>query len=83
MLVAFIRRQRTLEAVRRVVAAMPSPITQPSSPVRRGETTVPAPETGYAAAFARVRLVRAWISAAAAVVALAYAFASLLDRVLP
>jgi hypothetical protein len=83
MLVAFIRRQRTLEAVRRVVAATPSPITLPSSPARRGETTAPAPETGYAAAFARVRLVRAWISAAAAVVALAYAFASLLDRVLP
>ena len=41
------------------------------------------PETGYAAAFARVRLVRAWIGVAAATVALCYAFAKLLDHLLP
>jgi len=41
------------------------------------------PETGYAAAFARVRLVRAWVGVAAATVALCYAFATLLDHVLP
>lgn len=37
----------------------------------------------YAGAFARVRLVRAWIGAAAAMVALGYAFNTLLDRLLP
>ena len=37
----------------------------------------------YEGAFARVRLVRAWIGAAAAMVALGYAFSTLLDRVLP
>ena len=35
----------------------------------------------YAAAFARVRLVRAWIAAAAAMVALLYAYVALLERV--
>jgi hypothetical protein len=35
----------------------------------------------YAAAFARVRLVRAWIAAAAAMVALAYGYVALLERV--
>lgn len=41
------------------------------------------PSTRYAAAFARVRLVRAWVGVAAATVALCYAFATLLDHVLP
>ena len=41
------------------------------------------PESGYAAAFARVRLVRAWIGVAAATVALCYAFAKLLDHIVP
>ncbi|MDB4881334.1 MAG: hypothetical protein JWL95_100 [Gemmatimonadetes bacterium] len=36
----------------------------------------------YAGAFARVRLVRAWIGAAAAMVALGFGFAALLDRLL-
>jgi len=40
-------------------------------------------ESGYAAAFARVRLVRAWIGVAAATVALCYAFAKLLDHLVP
>jgi hypothetical protein len=35
----------------------------------------------YAAAFARVRLVRAWIAAAAALVALLYGYVALLERV--
>jgi hypothetical protein len=35
----------------------------------------------YAAAFARVRLVRAWIAAAAALVAMLYAYVGLLERV--
>lgn len=35
----------------------------------------------YAAAFARVRLVRAWIAAAAAMVALLYGYVALLERV--
>ena len=65
--------------------------------IRRGsrerETTIrgarahtpkaPPPDEQYAGAFARVRLVRAWIGAAAAMVALGYAFNTLLDRVLP
>jgi hypothetical protein len=34
----------------------------------------------YAAAFARVRLVRAWIAAAAAMVALLYGYVTLLER---
>jgi len=34
----------------------------------------------YAAAFARVRLVRAWIAAAAAMVALLYGYVALLER---
>jgi hypothetical protein len=41
------------------------------------------PESGYAAAFARVRLVRAWVGVAAATVALCYAFAKLLDHLVP
>jgi hypothetical protein len=43
----------------------------------------PKPDEQYAGAFARVRLVRAWIGAAAAMVALGYAFNTLLDRMLP
>ena len=43
------------------------------------------PEAGeveqYAGAFARVRLVRAWIAAAAAMVGMLYAFVALLERV--
>lgn len=35
----------------------------------------------YAGAFARVRLVRAWIAAAAAMVAMLYAYVALLERV--
>jgi hypothetical protein len=35
----------------------------------------------YAGAFARVRLVRAWIAAAAALVAMLYGFVALLERV--
>ena len=35
----------------------------------------------YAGAFARVRLVRAWIAAAAAMVALLYGYVALLERV--
>ena len=35
----------------------------------------------YAAAFARVRLVRAWIAAVAAMVAMLYAYVALLERV--
>ena len=35
----------------------------------------------YAGAFARVRLVRAWIAAAAALVAMLYAYVALLERV--
>jgi len=40
-------------------------------------------DPNYVSAFARVRLVRAWIGAVAAMVALSYAFNSLLDRLLP
>jgi hypothetical protein len=36
----------------------------------------------YAGAFARVRLVRAWIAAAAALVAMLYAYVALLERVI-
>jgi hypothetical protein len=36
----------------------------------------------YAGAFARVRLVRAWIAAAAAMVALLYSYVTLLERVI-
>lgn len=36
----------------------------------------------YTAAFARVRLVRAWIAAAAALVAMLYGYVALLDRVI-
>ena len=67
MLVAFRKGQRTREAVREV------------PPKRK----TPASDAVYAPAFARVRLVRAWIGVAAATVALSYAFAALLDRVLP
>ena len=35
----------------------------------------------YVGAFARVRLVRAWIAAAAAMVAMLYAYVTLLERV--
>ena len=35
----------------------------------------------YAGAFARVRLVRAWIAVAAALVAMLYAYVALLERV--
>ena len=35
----------------------------------------------YAGAFARVRLVRAWIAAAAAMVAMLYGYVALLERV--
>ena len=35
----------------------------------------------YARAFARVRLVRAWIAAAAALVAVLYSYVALLERV--
>jgi hypothetical protein len=35
----------------------------------------------YAGAFARVRLVRAWIAAAAALVAMLYGYVALLERV--
>lgn len=83
MLVAYIRRQRTLEAVRRVVTTATPLAGPPTPPARRDEKTAPAAEVVYGMAFARVRLVRAWIGAAAAVVALGYAFAALLDRVLP
>jgi len=51
---------------------------------RPASPTPPADaDSGYASAFARVRLVRAWIGVAAAMVALSYAFNSLLDRLLP
>ena len=36
----------------------------------------------YAAAFARVRLVRAWIAAAAAMVALLYGYVTMLERLI-
>jgi hypothetical protein len=48
----------------------------------RGAAPVKTDEQ-YVGAFARVRLVRAWIGAAAAMVALGYAFNTLLDRLLP
>jgi hypothetical protein len=38
-------------------------------------------EDEYAAAFTRVRLVRAWIAAAAALVAMLYSYLALLERV--
>ena len=67
MLVAFRKGQRTREAMREVATKRKTPAT----------------DAVYAPAFARVRLVRAWIGVAAATVALGYAFASLLDRLLP
>jgi hypothetical protein len=54
----------------------PAPSPAPRSPAR------PNNDDTYVGAFARVRLVRAWIGAAAAMVALGYAFAALLDRLL-
>ncbi len=53
---------------------------QPTS--KRSKASAP-PVAKYADAFARVRLVRAWIGATAAMVALGYAFNALLDRLLP
>jgi hypothetical protein len=52
-----------------------------STPARRSSTR--SRDETYVAAFARVRRVRAWIGAAAAMVALGYAFAALLDRLMP
>ena len=84
MLVAFIRRWHTLEVIGHATTTTP-PALEVSQvpPIRRGEKKAPTPDVVYAAAFARVRLVRAWIGVAAATVALSYAFAALLDRVLP
>ena len=70
MLVASNRRQPVKHA--------PSARSAPS-----GATPTPGADAVYAGAFARVRLVRAWIGAAAAMVALGYAFNALLDRLLP
>jgi hypothetical protein len=56
--------------------------TKHASPAHRDAAKPTVPETVYAGAFARVRLVRAWIGVAAATVALGYAFAALLDRLL-
>jgi hypothetical protein len=55
--------------------AMPKVVT-PKGAAPKGDSV-------YAPAFARVRLVRAWIGVAAATVALCYAFNALLDRMLP
>ena len=46
--------------------------------VKEGQAERDADE--YAAAFARVRLVRAWIAAAAALVAMLYGYVALLER---
>lgn len=54
---------------------MPKVLAPRGAPAKR--------DPAYAAAFARVRLVRAWIGVAAATVALCYAFNALLDRMLP
>jgi hypothetical protein len=59
--------------------AEPAPRGKPAR--ARGVTPAKSDEQ-YVGAFARVRLVRAWIGAAAAMVALGYAFATLLDRLL-
>jgi hypothetical protein len=48
-------------------------------PIAEGERADDAER--YAAAFARVRLVRAWIAAAAAMVAMLYGYVALLERV--
>jgi len=61
-------------------------ITEPTAHAKLAcaRSSAPAkPDEQYAGAFARVRLVRAWIGAAAAMVALGYAFNTLLDRLLP
>jgi hypothetical protein len=60
---------------------VPESIPHAKSAHARGSAPVKADEQ-YAGAFARVRLVRAWIGAAAAMVALGYAFNTLLDRLL-
>ena len=87
MLVAYIRRQHTAEAVQAVNAESAAPAKKVSRASHGSRTAKrksgSATDAAYVAAFARVRLVRAWIGAAAAAVALGYAFASLLDRVLP
>ena len=87
MLLASIRRSfpalPTLHRLRPRVNA-PPPLAAPPAvapPVHEGAK--PATDEQYAGAFARVRLVRAWIGAAAAMVALGYAFNTLLDRLLP
>ncbi|MEO8562473.1 MAG: hypothetical protein ABI601_10385 [bacterium] len=71
-----------LEAItrRRHTAAEKPP--RRSAPAKHGPATPTVPDTSYAGAFARVRLIRAWIGVAAATVALGYAFAALLDRLL-
>jgi hypothetical protein len=56
--------------------------TKPESPPHTKSVQL-KPDEQYAGAFARVRLVRAWIGVAAAMVALGYAFNTLLDRLLP
>jgi hypothetical protein len=73
MLVAIVRRQRAPSTVAVPTARAP----------REDERKKEGPETAYAGAFARVRLVRAWIGVAAATVALGWAFNALLDRMLP
>jgi len=69
MLVAIVQRQRARAATRKAHAE--------AGGKKSGA------DSAYAAAFARVRLVRAWIGVAAATVALCFAFAQLLDHVLP
>jgi hypothetical protein len=55
-----------------------------SAPPRRGRATRQPGTTRdeYAAAFERVRLVRAWIAAAAALVAVLSAYVAVIERVL-
>lgn len=82
MLLALIRRiteehERPARGARAGARKSSSPV--PSSPGKNTDDT----NGRYEGAFARVRLVRAWIAAAAAMVALCYAFSTLLDRVLP
>ena len=53
----------------------------------KSETAAPRAEVerapdDYTGAFARVRLVRAWIAAVAALVAMLYGYVALLDRVI-
>lgn len=62
-------------------AVIPRRRAAPKEPVRGAAPNTP--DTAYAGAFARVRLVRAWIGVTAAAVAMGYAFAALLDRLLP